>query len=311
MYVKRVAGAAFAAALGMSGLAVGAGVADAAPMKPAPTYTGFGPIADAPPGPPGPGPGPGPGGPGPGGPGGSGGAHGPGGPGGPGAWWTWSWWAGGIGWSSWTRRSRWSAPLDLLLVVLHLPDRVELGPVDRELPDLMGRVDLGDLASRVVLVAMDLAAPVDLVHGPGGPADRVELTSRVGPADRVELTGRAVPVDPVAPAAPDLTGRRTWRAGRSRWTATAAVRPTRFLRPGWPPDGRPQGRAARVQRAGSRGAASAPGTRIRLERWASPRRSAAFLGRTTASRWLGRASASRWLEQPMERAGARCRNRAA
>ena len=69
MYVKRVAGAAFAAALGMSGLAAGAGVADAAPMKPAPTYTGFGPslagpghgpIADAPPGPGGPG-GPGPG----------------------------------------------------------------------------------------------------------------------------------------------------------------------------------------------------------------------------------------------------------
>src|ERR1700722_13983768 len=84
MYVKRVAGAAFAAALGMSGLAVGAGVSDAAPLKPAPPYTGFGPIADAPPGPPGPGPGPGPGGPGPGGPGGSGGAHGPGGGGGPG-----------------------------------------------------------------------------------------------------------------------------------------------------------------------------------------------------------------------------------
>jgi len=93
MYVKRVAGAAFAAALGMSGLAVGAGVADAAPMNPPPTYTGFGPIlagpgpgpghgpiADAPPGPGGPGPGPGGPSPAPGGPGGSGGSHGPSGP---------------------------------------------------------------------------------------------------------------------------------------------------------------------------------------------------------------------------------------
>ena len=92
-------------------------------------------------------------------------------------------------------------PLDLLLVVLHLPDRVELGPVDRELPDLMGRVDLGDLASRVVLVAMDLAAPVDLVQTVrrAAPADRVELTSRVGLVDRAVL-------DPVGPAAPELTG---------------------------------------------------------------------------------------------------------
>src|SRR6201999_1046101 len=119
--------------------------------------------------------------------------------------------------------------------------------------------------------------------------------------------------------------RRTWWPRRSRisrawWprrtggpgrTATAAVRPTRFLRPPWTPDGRPQGRAPRIQRARSRGAALAPGARIRLERRASPRCSAAILGRTAASRWLGRASASWWLERPMERAGARCRNRAA
>jgi hypothetical protein len=68
-------------------------------------------------------------------------------------------------------------------VVLHLADRVELGPVDRELPDLMGRVDLRDLAVRVVLVAM---RPADLA----APADRVELTSRVDRVDRVELTSR-------------------------------------------------------------------------------------------------------------------------
>ncbi|MDT5345711.1 MAG: hypothetical protein QOE52_4895, partial [Mycobacterium sp.] len=58
MYVKRVAGAAIAAALGMSGLTVGAGLANAAPLKPAPTCTncgpslagpGHGPIADDPP----------------------------------------------------------------------------------------------------------------------------------------------------------------------------------------------------------------------------------------------------------------------
>jgi len=84
-------------------------------------------------------------------------------------------------------------------VVLHLADRVEPGPVDRELPDLMGRVDLGDLASRVVLVPMgpvDLAAPADL-----------DQTGRAAPADRVELTSRAAPADLAAPAVPDLTGR--------------------------------------------------------------------------------------------------------
>ncbi|HME64845.1 MAG TPA: hypothetical protein VKG61_08140 [Streptosporangiaceae bacterium] len=104
----------------------------------------------------------------------------------------------------------------LALVVLHLADRVEPGPVDRELPDLMGRVDLGDLASRVVLVPMgpvDLAAPADLDQtGRAAPADRVELTSRVGLVDRAGLadlvqTGRAAPADLAAPAVPDLTGR--------------------------------------------------------------------------------------------------------
>jgi hypothetical protein len=100
----------------------------------------------------------------------------------------------------------------------------------------MGRVelgDLGDLASRVVLVAMDLAAPVDLVQtGRAAPADRVELTSRVGPADRVELTDRAVldPVglaDPVALAAPvDRHRRRT-----SNTVSTTGVAP-RWAAPG-------------------------------------------------------------------------------
>ena len=128
--------------------------------------------------------------------------------------------------------------LDLLLVVLHLPDRVELGPVDRELPDLMGRVDLRDLASRVILVAMDLAAPVDLVQtGRAAPADRVELTSRVGPADRVELTDRAV-LDPVGladPEAPDLTGRAVpvdrHRRRTSNTVSTTGVAP-RWAAPG-------------------------------------------------------------------------------
>ena len=200
MYVKRVAGAAFAAALGMSGLAVGAGVAGAAPLKPPPTYTGFGPIADAPPG--------------------------------PARTRSWarprrtrSWRARGIGWSSWAWWPRWSwCPRRAVLAgpggpggsggahgpggrgasgwpcVVHLADQVEdLGPVDRELPDPMGRVDLGDLASRVAMGPVGLAAPVDLGQtGRAAPADRVELTSRV---DRV------APVVLAAPAVPDLTGR--------------------------------------------------------------------------------------------------------
>src|SRR5205807_685750 len=74
MYVKRVAGAAIAAGVGISVLTVGVEPANAAPLKPAPTW--HGPFADEP------GPG-GPGGPGfgPGGPGGTG----PGGPAGPAA----------------------------------------------------------------------------------------------------------------------------------------------------------------------------------------------------------------------------------
>ncbi len=61
MYVKRVAGAAFAAALGVSGLTVGAGFSSATPLKTDPACIHCGPVADDPP--PGPGPGPGPGGP--------------------------------------------------------------------------------------------------------------------------------------------------------------------------------------------------------------------------------------------------------
>ena len=147
MYVKRVAGAAFAAALGMSGLTVGAGLANATPLKTDPACTHCGrvlrvpawPIADDPPGP---GPGlapvagwawswwawsrrPGPGGPGPGGPGGPGlvargtGWPAPGGPGGPGL--------GLVGrWAGWSRTS---VPVDLV------------APVGRA--DLVGLVDLG------------------------------------------------------------------------------------------------------------------------------------------------------------------------
>jgi hypothetical protein len=75
------------------------------------------------------------------------------------------------------------------LVVLLLVD-----PVDREA--LMARAGLGDLASRVVLVGMDPAAPADLVRM--RLADRVELMSRVVPADLAVLA---------APAVPDLTDR--------------------------------------------------------------------------------------------------------
>ena len=146
--------------------------------------------------------------------------------------------------------------------LMGLVDRAELGPVDLVRRSrwtgwtgrsYMAPVVLGDLASRVVLVAMNLAAPVNLVQ--------------TGLADRVGLwwTGRAW----------RPRRARTSRTGRPRWTATAAVRPTRFLRSGWPAVGRPQGRAARIQRAGSRCAASAAATRLRVERWTSPWRSAA------------------------------------
>src|SRR5271163_686664 len=202
MYVKRVAGAAFAAALGMSGLAVGAGVADAAPMNPPPTYTGFGPIlagpgpgpghgpiADAPPGPGGPGPGPGGPSPAPGGPGGSGGSHGPSGPapGGPGPS---SPAPGGPGGSDGSHGPSGPAPVDLGLVVLLLVapgDRMDLmGLVDRAVlglvvlllvdrAALMARVGLRDLASRVVLV--------DLVQ--------TGLVQRVGPTTRSARSRRS------------------------------------------------------------------------------------------------------------------------
>ena len=210
MYVKRVAGAAFAAALGMSGLAVGAGVSDAAPLKPAPTYTGFGPIADAPPGPgpggPGPGPGPGPGGPGPGGPGGSGGAHGPGGPGGPGArlglavlvvlvlvdrgigWSSWAWWPGGPG------------------AGLRLVGRAV--PVELDLAVLVAR---WAWRSRWPWSRWTWRPGGPGRHGPGGPGG--PSTGRAGPADRVELMSLVDRADLAdlavlgAPAVPNLTGR--------------------------------------------------------------------------------------------------------
>jgi hypothetical protein len=85
------------------------------------------------------------------------------------------------------------------LVLAGQGDRVERGPVDRELPDLMGRVDL---ASRVVLVAM---GPVDLA----APVDRAALV-QTGPANRVGLmspVGLEAPADQEAPVGPDLTAR--------------------------------------------------------------------------------------------------------
>jgi hypothetical protein len=103
-------------------------------------------------------------------------------------------------------------PVVLLLVdpvdrvdLMVLLDRAVLGlvvllPVDREA--LMARVGLGDLASRVVLVGMDPAAPVDLVRM--RLADRVELMSRV---DQVVPADLAAPAVLGAPAVPDLTDR--------------------------------------------------------------------------------------------------------
>jgi hypothetical protein len=108
-------------------------------------------------------------------------------------------------------------------------DRVELGPVDREA--LMARVGLGDLASRVVLVDMDLVDPVDPVQT--GLADRVGLMSRVDPVDRA---GLAV-LDPVgpealaAPAAPDLTGRAA-QVDRPRRRTSNTVSTTGVVRSG-------------------------------------------------------------------------------
>jgi hypothetical protein len=110
------------------------------------------------------------------------------------------------------------------LVVPVVLDRVELGQVDPELPDLMGRVDLGHLASRVVLVAMgplDRAAPVDLVQT--GLANRVGLMSRV---DREAPVGLEAPANPEAP---DLTGRaalvdRHLRRTSNTVSTTAAAR---------------------------------------------------------------------------------------
>jgi hypothetical protein len=88
------------------------------------------------------------------------------------------------------------------LVLAGQGDRVERGPVDRELPDLMGRADL---ASQVVLVAM---GPVDLA----APVDRAALVDLVqtGPANRVGLmspVGLEAPADQEAPVGPDLTAR--------------------------------------------------------------------------------------------------------
>jgi hypothetical protein len=97
----------------------------------------------------------------------------------------------------------------------HPGDRVDLmdravlvGPVVLLLVDPGDRVDLmvllglGDLASRVVLVGMDPAAPVDLVRM--RLADRVELMSRV---DQVVPADLAAPAVLGAPAVPDLTDR--------------------------------------------------------------------------------------------------------
>ena len=160
MYMKRMAGVAIAAGLGVSALTVGGELASAAPLKPQPlcencgtTILGgpwHGPLPDAPgPG----GPGPGPGGPGPGGPG-----PGPGGPG-TGTWWT---------------RDR----VDPELGRTGRGDRVERGLAARDLVDRdrvdpeLGRTGRGDRVERG-LAARDLVDR-DRAAGPGGP----------GPGDR-------------------------------------------------------------------------------------------------------------------------------
>jgi hypothetical protein len=130
--------------------------------------------------------------------------------------------------------------LDLLLV--DLGERVERGPMDRELPDLMDRVHRGDLASRAVLMGM---GPVD----PAAPVDRVGLMSRAAPvglADRADLELPADPADLELPAdpvdragradlvGPDLTGRAA-QVDRHRRPTSNTVSTTGVARSGVAP----------------------------------------------------------------------------
>jgi hypothetical protein len=78
--------------------------------------------------------------------------------------------------------------------------RVVLLPVDLAVPDLMGRVVLGNRAVLMAMDLVDLAGPVDLA----APADPVGLMSRADLENRAALADPAVLVDP---AAPDLTAR--------------------------------------------------------------------------------------------------------
>jgi hypothetical protein len=99
--------------------------------------------------------------------------------------------------------------------------------VDLAVPDLMGRVVLGN---RAVLMAMDLVG-------------RVARADLVGPMSRADLDNRAVLVDPAAPdltsrvdpAAPDLTGRvglvDRLRRRTSNTVSTTGVAP-RWAAPG-------------------------------------------------------------------------------
>ena len=283
MYVKHVAGAAVAAALGMSGLTIGAGLAAATPWKSAPICAICGSFADDPP------PGPG---------------------SGPGrvpvdradgrisrtgrtrrsrTWWTrarrtrcgrarwlgrssraqrtgallvvraadrrlaapaggarWTWrpgWPAATWWTGWTWRSGWPRWFGWTW--------------------WSGRAWRPGGTNRAARVArVDLVDPVNL--------------------DRVEMAGRG-------PGGPG------WR------TTTAAVCAAGLLRPGWPGIRRSSRRAARLQRTRPRCSATAPTAWVRLERRASSRASSAELGRATPSRWLERPAASRRLERAVER----------
>jgi hypothetical protein len=149
-------------------------------------------------------------------------------------------------------------PVVLLLVdpgdrvdLMVLLDRVVLGlvvlllvdPVDREA--LVARVGLGDLASRVVLVGMDPAAPVDLVRM--RLADLADLAAPAVPdlTDRVDLAGRAAPVD--------RHRRRT-----SNTVSTTGVAP-RWAAPGTCPTGSARRITGRRLRPGSTDSAGTVG----------------------------------------------------
>ena len=347
MYVKRVAGAAFAAALGMSGLTVGTGLADATPLKTDPACIHCGPIADDPPVPV---------------------ARvaraglvlvdrvaavvtrrlglvrvGRAGrvvrvrwawrcrswwTGWRGRWsragWTWPGWAGWCGsWWAWRCRSWCTGGAGVVTRRLDLVLGARV-PVDLAVPDL---VDLAAQLVPVVPVAVMgravLVAQVSLVR----PAARVDLAAPVGletmdPVGRVGLET----MDPVGLAAPVGLADPV---GRVDLAALGTVDPAGLETMG-PADLVPVDRhrlhtcntvsttaAARsgVAHATHRTASARRTTvhrrrrpsTVSVERWTSSRSAAAQLGRTAASRRLERAAASRRLEPAVGRAAPRHR----